>query len=71
MLQIKSRLEKIGKNQVWLLFQLRDKGINIQPPTLSQIIRGIYTYPKARSILNTCDEILKEVESKNANLNSI
>ena len=63
MYQIKDRLKKLGKTQVWLIFQLRERGIEIQPPLMSSIINGVYTYPQAQRVLKACDEILTEVEN--------
>lgn len=61
--RIKHRLKSLNETQVWLIFKLRERGITIQPPTLSSIINGVYTYPMAERILKTCDEILREVEN--------
>lgn len=63
MYDIKKRLASIGKTQVWLVFMLRERGIDIQPPRLSSIINGTYTYPKTKSILEQCDKIIAEAES--------
>lgn len=63
MYQIKDRLKKLGKTQVWLIFQLRERGIEIQPPLMSSIINGVYTYPQAQRVLKGCDEILTEAET--------
>lgn len=63
MYQIKDRLKKLGKTQVWLIFQLRERGIEIQPPLMSSIINGVYTYPRAQRVLKVCDEILTEAET--------
>lgn len=66
MFSIKERLKKLGKTQVWLIFELRKRGLEAQPPMLSSIINGVYTYPRANSILKACDEILAEVENGNS-----
>lgn len=63
MYQIKDRLKKLGKTQVWLIFQLRERGIETQPPLMSSIINGVYTYPQAQRVLKVCDEILTEAET--------
>lgn len=60
---IKERLKKIKKTQVWLIFELRKRGVDIQPPLLSSIINGVYTYPQAKKVLAVCDIILSEVEN--------
>ena len=65
MYDIKNRLNKLGKSQVWLLIELRKRGVTTQPPQLCNIINGIYTYPKAQLVGKACDEIIKEAE-KNA-----
>lgn len=62
MYNLKERLSDLGKSQVWLLKQLRDEGVVIQPPQLCNIINGIYTYPKATVVLKKCDEIITRVE---------
>lgn len=59
---IKERLADMGKSQVWLLKKLREHGVITQPPQLSNIINGIYTYPKAKLIGEMCDNILTEAE---------
>lgn len=63
MCQIQERMKKLGVKQVDLIFELRKRGIAVQPPELSSIIRGVYTYPKAKVVLNECDKILTEYES--------
>lgn len=63
MFQIKDRLKRLKKTQVWLIFELRKRGIEVQPPLLSSIINGVYTYPQAQRVLKACDEILTEVEN--------
>ena len=63
MYQIKDRLKKLGETQVWLIFRLRERGIEIQPPLISSIINGVYTYPQAQRVLKVCDEILTEAET--------
>ena len=63
MYNIKERLIQIGKSQVWLLKMLRERGVNTQPPQLSNIINGNYTYPKAQAILEICNDVLMEVET--------
>ena len=63
MYNIKNRLDILGKSQVWLLKELRSRGVITQPPQLCNIINGIYTYPKAQLVGKMCDEILKEVEN--------
>lgn len=63
MYQIKDRIKALGKTQVWLIFELRKRGIEIQPPLMSNIINGVYTYPQAQRVLKVCDEILTENEN--------
>lgn len=58
MYNIKERLNELGKSQVWLLKELRGRGFAIQPPQLSNIINEVYTYPKARCVLEECNKIL-------------
>ena len=62
MKEIKSRMANIGMTQVDLIFELQKRGYTVQPPMMSSILRGVYTYPKAKKILDECDNILKEKE---------
>lgn len=56
------RMKRLGLKQVDLIFELRKRGISIQPPELSSILRGINTYPKSKKVLDECDKILFELE---------
>ena len=62
MYNIKQRLDALGKSQVWLLRKLRERGFSTQPPQLSNVINGNYTYPKATAMLEECNKILLEFE---------
>lgn len=62
MYRLKERLEALGKTQVWLLIELRKRGVVTQPPQLSNIINGLYTYPKAKMVMEVCNEIITEEE---------
>ena len=59
---IKSRMVAQGITQVEMIFELQKRGMVVQPPELSQILSGVYTYPKAKRVLDECDRILKEHE---------
>lgn len=58
MSQIQKRMEALGVKQVDMILELRKRGITVQPPEMSSIIRGFYTYPKAKRVLDECDRIL-------------
>lgn len=62
MSQIQERMKNLGIKQVDMIFELRKRGITVQPPEMSSIIRGVYTYPKAKRVLDECDKILTEHE---------
>ena len=59
---IKSRMVAQGVTKVEMIFELQKRGTVVQPPELSQILSGVYTYPKAKRVLDECDRILKEHE---------
>lgn len=59
---VKERMERLGISQVDMIFELRKRGADIQPPQMSSILSGLYTYPKAKRILALCEEILEERE---------
>lgn len=63
MSQIQKRMKNLGIKQVDMILELRKRGITVQPPEMSSILRGVYTYPKANVVLNECDKILTERES--------
>ena len=57
---IKSRMDEMGMTQVEMILELQKKGVEVQPPTMSSILRGVYTYPKAKQILAECKKVLEE-----------
>lgn len=61
-MNIKQRMEALGMSQVDMIFALQRRGVEVQPPMLSSVLRGVYTYPKARRILAECDKVLMERE---------
>lgn len=62
MSQIQERMKHLDIKQVDLIIELRKRGIVVQPPEMSSIIRGVNTYPKAKRVLDECDRILSEYE---------
>ena len=64
MSRVQERMKKLDIKQVDMIFELRKRGITVQPPEMSSIIRGVYTYPKAKVVLDECDKILNERESE-------
>lgn len=63
-MSVKSRMADLGITQVDMILELQKRGINVQPPMMSSILRGIYTYPKAKQVLAECEKILKERENE-------
>lgn len=63
-MNVKSRMAEIGMTQVDMILELQKRGYSVQPPMMSSILRGVYTYPKAKQILAECEKILKEREKK-------
>lgn len=64
MRQIQERMKKLGIKQVDMILELQKRGVVVQPPEMSSILRGVYTYPKATKVLNECDKILREHEAE-------
>ena len=56
------KMNRLGMTQVEIIRELRKRGYEIQPPMMSSILTGVYTYPKAKKILETCEEIVNERE---------
>ena len=56
------RMKLLGIKQVDMVKILRERGIVVQPPELSNILRGIYTFPKSQKVLNEIDRVLNELE---------
>lgn len=63
MSHIQEQMKRLGIKQVDLILELRKRGITVQPPEMSSIVRGVYTYPKAKVVLDECNKILTEYES--------
>ncbi len=61
--EIKTRMAELGLSQVDMILELQKRGIVIQPPMMSAILRGVYTYPKAKQVLAECEKILSEREN--------
>lgn len=64
MFQIRERMKVLGMTQVRLIFELRERGIVVQPPEMSQILSGVNTYPKAKKVLEMSNDILSDIEAK-------
>jgi hypothetical protein len=64
MSQILERMDRLGVKQVDMILKLRERGITVQPPEMSSILRGINTYPKAKKVLEECEKIVVELESR-------
>lgn len=62
--RIKERMANVGMTQVDMILELQKRGYVVQPPMMSSILRGVYTYPKVKRILVVCEEILKERENE-------
>ena len=58
--KVKERMEYMGITQGDMILELQKRGLVVQPPMLSSILRGVYTYPKAKKILAECEKILDE-----------
>lgn len=63
-MNVKSRMADVGMTQVDMILELQKRGYVVQPPLMSSILRGVYTYPKAKLILAECEKILKERENE-------
>lgn len=46
-MDIKERMANVGMTQVDMILELQKRGYAVQPPMMSSILRGVYTYPKA------------------------
>lgn len=68
MSDVKSRMEKAGMTQVDMILELQKRGYVVQPPMMCSILRGVYTYPKAKAILAECEAILNEREENHESL---
>ncbi len=61
---ILNRMNEMDISQVEMILELKKRGFEVQPPEMSCILRGLYTYPKAKRILIECQKILNEREHK-------
>lgn len=64
MSQIRERMKTLGLTQVRLILELRERGIVVQPPEMSQILTGVNTYPKAARVLDIVEQILSDLEAR-------
>lgn len=63
-MSVLERMKVLGLKQVDLILELRERGIVVQPPEMSSILRGVNTYPKAKTVLAECEKIVSEHESR-------
>lgn len=61
--KIQERMNDLGVKQVDLVVELGKRGVVVQPPEMSIILRGVSTTPKAKKVLRECERILSERES--------
>ena len=61
---IKVRLAKLGKTQVWLVGELTKRGERVFEAELSRFRRENYMTEKSVRVLALCDEILREHEQQ-------
>lgn len=61
---IKIKLFELGKKQVDLLRELRNRGQKVSPQELSCFISGVVQTPKIETVLNIARDILKEWEAQ-------
>ena len=64
-MEIKDRMEALGISQVDMILKLKERGMTVSPPMMSQILRGVYDYPKGKAVLMACEEVLTEHERSN------
>lgn len=64
MSQIRERMKTLGLTQVRLILELRERGIVVQPPEMSQILTGVNTCPKAARVLDVVEQILSDLEAR-------
>lgn len=64
MSQIRERMKTLGVTQVRLIHELRERGIVVQPPEMSQILSGVNTCPKAVRVLDIVEQILSDLEAR-------
>ena len=58
MSQIQERMKKLGIKQVDMILELRKRGIAVQPPEMSSIIRSDNTYPNSMRVTEEVDKLL-------------
>ena len=63
-MSVLERMKSLGIKQVDLILELRKRGVTVQPPEMSSILRGVNTYPKAKKVLAECEKIISEYESR-------
>ena len=54
------RMNAAGLKQTDMILELKKRGITVQPPEMSSILRGTITYPKAQKVLDEVESILSE-----------
>lgn len=56
------RMKNLGVSQAEMVVLLRERGVHVNPPELSNILRGIYVFPKSIKVLAECEKVLANYE---------
>ena len=65
-MNIKEILRKHNKTQAWLVLELQKHNVRIHPSRLSNVLSGVDSTKSAKDILRKCQEILREVDTNEA-----
>lgn len=59
-MELKIELVKLGKRQIDLVSELRERGYKINPPDISAYISGYIVTPKSQEVLKECERIIEK-----------
>lgn len=58
-MELKIELVKLGKRQIDLISELRERGYKINPPDISAYLSGYIVTPKSQEVLKECENIIE------------
>ena len=60
---VKERMQEKEMSNVDMILALRQRGIYVSPPMMSNTLNGVDVSPRAKEILAACEEILNDTDA--------
>lgn len=62
-MSVKDQMQERHMTNVDMILALREKGIVVAPPMMSNVLNEVDVTPRAKEILKACEEILNDTDT--------